>query len=451
MITTLTTAVGVLADPPWWLIAALALVAAYLGQRWLKTRIARLVADRTMLTGAHVVITAAVLTAALALITLAFAMSYAALYEAATWLEHTPFGDLRWMFPIGIDAVIVFFLALDLVMEWQGRRHPLARYSAYLLSAVTIVLNISQTAHGAGAGDYLGHAGPPLVIILISEAVAAWIRHVAGMVHGDLPERIPAGRMLAHPVSTLKVARLMLGWGITSYEEALRLEKARQLAIAVLRQQYGRAWRSKTPRNVLWMLNNGYDLAMAFELVDALTPNVPKTRDQAEAEQVPAARDGRAPVSPTGLAHPEGPAAADPEDGSPSPFADAVEDFLRTRGDTPGDTRPEGVPSQGGGLALLDPPGPSTPGEDPGAGAAGDGIPGEGTPGGQGEGHATPESGTSEDVSEPLLGRARAELAAAPRLSVRKLADRLGCSKSHADRLRKQIREGTPGGTPESR
>jgi hypothetical protein len=262
------------AIPTWVVVAPVALVAAAVGGRWVTRRLAAVVGSHEKLTGGHLAATAAVLAAAVALIALAFAMSYASLYESATWLASTPFGDLRWMFPIGIDAVIVYFLALDLLMEWQGRRSPLARWSAYALSAVTIVLNVSQTGHQAGLAEALGHAGPPLVIILISEGVAAWIRHMAGMLHDDLPDRIPAGRWIAHPVSTVLVVRLMLGWGITSYDEALAKERRRQYAIAMLREQFGRRWRRRTPRHVVWMLTNGHDLERAYALVDRLTPQV---------------------------------------------------------------------------------------------------------------------------------------------------------------------------------
>ncbi|MFE1471085.1 DUF2637 domain-containing protein [Nocardiopsis dassonvillei] len=211
---------------------------------------------------------------ALALIGVAFTMSYAALYEAATWLADTQLhaindGDLRFLFPLGIDAVIVYFLAMDLLMEWQGRRHALNRWSAYALSAITVILNVSQ---GDGStASYLGHAGPPIVIILIAEGVAAWIRHLAGLAHGQAVDRIPVGRWIAHPVSTLKVVRLMLGWGITSYPQALEYEQRRQLAYAMLREQHGYTWRRHTPRHLRWMLDNGYELDTAFELTRAMT------------------------------------------------------------------------------------------------------------------------------------------------------------------------------------
>ncbi|QBI56645.1 DUF2637 domain-containing protein [Streptomonospora litoralis] len=263
---------------PWWVIAAAAVVlvvAVIAGLRALLARRAtRPTAGGSGLHSGYLVATVLIASAALMLILVAFTMSYAALYESATWLADTQLtaingGDLRFLFPLGIDAVIVYFLAMDLVMEWQGRRHPLNRWSAYGLSAITIVLNVAQ---GEGTtSSYLGHAGPPVVIILIAEGVAAWVRHLAGLAHGGASDRIPFGRWLAHPLSTLKVARLMLGSGITSYPDALEREQQRQLAYAMLREQYARRWRRATPRHLKWMLDNGYDLPTAFTIIRAMT------------------------------------------------------------------------------------------------------------------------------------------------------------------------------------
>ncbi|WP_150236438.1 DUF2637 domain-containing protein [Nocardiopsis quinghaiensis] len=266
--------------PLWSLIAAVALVVTVLAVWAMRRLVARRPtrveggSGAAPLHGGYLVATAVIAAVALALILVAFTMSYAALYEAATWLEATQLhaingGDLRFLFPLGIDAVIVYFLAMDLLMEWQGRRHPLNRWAAYALSAITIILNVSQ---GDGStASYLGHAGPPIVIILIAEGVAAWVRHLAGIAHGQSADRIPVGRWVAHPLSTMKVARLMLGWGITSYPQALEREQRRQLAYAMLREQHGRTWRRHTPRHLRWMLDNGYDLDTAYELTRAMT------------------------------------------------------------------------------------------------------------------------------------------------------------------------------------
>ncbi|WP_026124569.1 DUF2637 domain-containing protein [Nocardiopsis baichengensis] len=444
--------------PPWWLIAAVALAAAVVGQRLLKKYLTKIAkthkppenapsgpapnaqATREARAGAmHTLVTVVVLAAAAVLIGFAFAMSYAALYQAATWLQATPFGDLRWMFPVGIDAVIIYFLALDLVMEWQGRRHPLARYSAYLLSGITVLLNVGQSGQHAGWVELLGHAGPPLVIILISEGVAAWIRHVAGLVHGELPERIPAGRLIAHPVSTLKVMRLMLGWGITSYTTALKLEKARQYAVSMLKQQHGSAWRSQTPAHVLWMLGNGHDLPRAFQLVDALTPDVPKTVADIATEATPeAAREaaGDAPVS-----HPAAPEATpdapvgvgDGEGDNVAALAQFgiadIERFLSREDTGPceGDADLSHPPEAGD--APCDGHDDSVPRGQQEPSDCNEAVPND---------QAGPEGG--ED-GLTLFERARRALRDHPRLTARELSERLGCTRGHAGKLAAAVRK----------
>ncbi|WP_443031845.1 hypothetical protein [Streptomyces sp. CA-210063] len=62
-------------------------------------------------------------------------------------------------------------------------------------------------------------------------------------------------------------------WEVTSYSEALTLEKERQLARADLRERYGRKWRTKTPRRERVMLRMG-DLAPATEQETPAPPPV---------------------------------------------------------------------------------------------------------------------------------------------------------------------------------
>lgn len=202
----------------------------------------------------------------------AFAMSAAALHDSATWLEETPVpingGDLRFLFPLVLDGLIVLFLSLDLWTEWRGMRHPFYRWVAYGLSTLTLYLNIT---HGDG-GALLGHAAPPLGVIVISEGLAIWIRSMAHMIDtGKSTDRVPMGHWIARPASAWRVWRLMLGWHITSYEQAVEMERRRSMAYAMLREQYGPAWRTETPRHLRWMLDNGSELSVAYDIIRAMT------------------------------------------------------------------------------------------------------------------------------------------------------------------------------------
>src|SRR5690606_16331188 len=58
---------------------------------------------------------------------------------------------------------------------------------------------------------------------------------------------------------------------ITSYEEAVGMERRRSMAYAMLREQYGPGWRRATPRHLRWMLDNGSELAVAYDIIRAMT------------------------------------------------------------------------------------------------------------------------------------------------------------------------------------
>ena len=255
------------------LAACLALVAV---AQWMLRRLARQLRDRPrpeggLSRGDRTAVVVIVGLAAL-FVGIAFTMSAAALHDSATWLEDTPVpingGDLRFMFPLVLDGLIVMFLALDLWTEWRQMRHPFYRWVAYGLSTLTLYLNIR---HGGG-GSWLGHAAPPLGVIVISEGLAIWIRSMARMIDtGQGADRVPLGHWVARPASAWRVWRLMLGWHITSYEEAVGMERRRSMAYAMLREQYGPGWRRATPRHLRWMLDNGSELAVAYDIIRAMT------------------------------------------------------------------------------------------------------------------------------------------------------------------------------------
>lgn len=230
-----------------------------------------------------------VLSFAAVFLSAAFTMSYAALYRAAGWLEATPVplndGDLRFMFPLVIDGLIVFFMGLDLWSEWRGVRHPLYRWTAYGLGGLTLWINLGD----GGPGGLLAHAAPPLAVILVSEGLATWTRSVVGLSTGQrVTDRVPLGHWVARPASALRVSRLMLGWNVPSYPAAVEMDRLRSLSYAMLRQQFGaRRWRDRTPVQLRWMLDNGHDLDTAYDLVRVLTAE----RVAMTAEEVRTVRD----------------------------------------------------------------------------------------------------------------------------------------------------------------
>lgn len=257
---------------------------------WLLRRVLRRWQDRPVTAGGlsrgdRVAVTV-IVSLATVFVLVAFAMSAAALHDSATWLRSTAIpingGDLRFLFPLVLDGLIIMFLALDLWTEWRGMRHPYYRWVAYSLSVLTLYLNVR---HGGG-GSLLGHAAPPLGVIVISEGLAIWIRSMAKMIDtGKTTDRVPLGHWVARPTSAFRVSRLMLGWNVASYEDAVAMDRRRSMAYAMLRQQHGKAWRRQTPEHVRWMLDNGFDLDVAYDLTRAMTRSrVAMTPDEVASE-----------------------------------------------------------------------------------------------------------------------------------------------------------------------
>jgi hypothetical protein len=70
-------------------------------------------------------------------------------------------------------------------------------------------------------------------------------------------ERVRRSRWFLSPVPTFLLWRRMILWEVTSYRDALGLERRRVLARADLRERYGWRWRTKTPRREKTLLKLG--------------------------------------------------------------------------------------------------------------------------------------------------------------------------------------------------
>jgi hypothetical protein len=187
----------------------------------------------------------------------------------------------RWGFsnphtlPIAIDiAIPVFTLAnlllirLDMALAW-------VRFVPWVLTLVTCWLNI---AAGLSLSAKVAHGTMPLLWVVFSEIGAHVYAVRIGAVTGRRMEKIRVSRWLLAPASTFLLWRRMTLWEVTSYTDALALEKERLLARADLRERYGRAWRRRTPRRERVLLRLG-------ELAPATLDMAPAAA--AEPERVP--------------------------------------------------------------------------------------------------------------------------------------------------------------------
>ncbi|MDU0372911.1 DUF2637 domain-containing protein, partial [Hymenobacter endophyticus] len=141
----------------------------------------------------------------------------------------------------------------------------------WALTGVTCWLNI---AAGHSLSAKVAHGTMPLLWVVLSEVAAHVYASRIGAVTGRRMEKIRRSRWLLAPLSTFALWRRMTLWEVTSYADALKRERERQLARAELRQRFGRRWRSKTPRPDRVLLKLG-ELAPAGEDVPPVPPQDP--------------------------------------------------------------------------------------------------------------------------------------------------------------------------------
>ncbi|WP_327691499.1 DUF2637 domain-containing protein [Streptomyces sp. NBC_00461] len=175
---------------------------------------------------------------------------------AVSWGFHSP-----WMLPVGIDVAIPVFTVANLLLIRMDMALAWVRFVPWLLTLITCGLNI---AAGHSLSAKVAHGTMPLLWVVFSEIGAHVYAVRIGAATGRRMEKIRFSRWLLAFPSTFALWRRMTLWEVTSYSEALAREKERQLARADLREQYGRKWRSKTPRRERVMLRMG-DLAPATE------------------------------------------------------------------------------------------------------------------------------------------------------------------------------------------
>jgi hypothetical protein len=131
--------------------------------------------------------------------------------------------DRPWLLPASVDGAIAFFTGLDFALTRGERKVAWLRWFAWALIGVTIALNV---AGKTGLFGILGHAALPALFAAAVEAAKATM--TARLV--EVADRIPLARWVCAPWPTLRLWRRMRVWGITSYAEALDLERRRFLA-----------------------------------------------------------------------------------------------------------------------------------------------------------------------------------------------------------------------------
>ncbi|MFC9891551.1 DUF2637 domain-containing protein, partial [Streptomyces pilosus] len=228
------------------------------------------------LTSAQKTLIAIVATGVLTIATLGFIGSYNAVTNLAA---AKGFGEFAHAFPIAIDAGIIAFLALDLLLTWLRMPYPLLRHGAWLLTTATIAFN-AATAWP----DWLGvgmHAVIPVLFVVAVEAARHAIGRIADITADKHIEGPPVSRWLLNPPATFVLWRRQRMWGIRSWDQVVDLERERRIYRAQLRKKHGRAWRRKATAAQLLVLRLTAD---GMSVQDAIDLPHREAQKQAEAE-----------------------------------------------------------------------------------------------------------------------------------------------------------------------
>ncbi|MFJ9747329.1 DUF2637 domain-containing protein [Streptomyces chartreusis] len=209
-----------------------------------------------------------------------------------------------WMLPVGIDVAIPVFTVANLLLIRMDMALAWVRFVPWALTLVTCGLNV---AAGHSLWAKVAHGTMPLLWVVFSEIGAHVYAVRIGAATGRRMEKVRFSRWMLAPLSTFALWRRMTLWEITSYSEALKRERERQLARARLREQHGRRWRAKTPRPERVLLKLG-ELAPASEDVPPVPPQAgeskpeePKAPRKRPASTKGKAKSGKAPRTPAEL------------------------------------------------------------------------------------------------------------------------------------------------------
>lgn len=198
-----------------------------------------------------------------------FAMSYSTLAKVALSWGFSK--ELAPWFPVGVDASIIAFLALDLYLIRKNTAWPLLRMAAHAMTGATIWFNASS--QGQIASDPVkaaSHGVMPVLFVIGVEAARRLIIQKARLEAGTVADRIPLHRWMLSPIATPRFYRRMRLHNVTSYPAMIR----RQQELIAYEQWLKRKYKgdiSKASEDELLpmkMAPYGYTVAQALAMPD---------------------------------------------------------------------------------------------------------------------------------------------------------------------------------------
>ncbi|WP_331736924.1 DUF2637 domain-containing protein (plasmid) [Streptomyces canus] len=157
--------------------------------------------------------------------------------------------EFPWMLPIGIDLSILGFSLANLLLIRFDKPLGWVRWVPRLGTIATIYLNWESSV---SLPAQLGHAVLASLWVVFSEIFAHLYAAHIGEAKGRRPmDGVRLSRWFLSPIATARISRQMKLWEITSYEDALRLDKERMVYRQMLRKRYGRKWRQSASSDEL--------------------------------------------------------------------------------------------------------------------------------------------------------------------------------------------------------
>ncbi|MET8102767.1 DUF2637 domain-containing protein [Streptomyces sp. NPDC005236] len=196
-----------------------------------------------------------------------FVMSYSTLAKKALGWGFSP--DLAPWFPVGVDASIIVFLALDLYLIRKDTPWPLLRVAAHAMTFATIWFNASSQGRiGADPVRAASHGVMPLLFVIGVEAARKLFIKKTQLEAGTATDRIPLHRWILSPLGTPRIYRRMRLYGITSYPEMTRRERDLKGYEQWLMRQHGGSLDQATDdeRLPMTMAPYGFTVAEALAL-----------------------------------------------------------------------------------------------------------------------------------------------------------------------------------------
>ncbi|MFE2669575.1 DUF2637 domain-containing protein [Streptomyces mirabilis] len=218
-----------------------------------------------------------------------FAMSYSTLAKKALAWGFSP--DLAPWFPVGVDASIIVFLALDLYLIRKDTPWPLLRMAAHGMTFATIWFNASSQGHIAGDPvRAASHGVMPLLFVIGVEAARRLFIKKTQLEAGTATDRIPLHRWILAPVATPRFYRRMRLHGVTSYPEMIRRQQDLTAYEQWLRRKYKDdiSKASEDERLPMKMAAYGYTVAEALAMPEQQEREAEARAEEAERRRLDA-------------------------------------------------------------------------------------------------------------------------------------------------------------------